>query len=127
MEQAGLDAKAIDRYHAHGTATVHNDRMEAMAHAALFSGRAVPVCAVKGSIGHTLGAAGALDVAIGALSLRRGIIPPVANLRELDALARVPAVIGAARPDGGRSALVVSAGFGGINAALLLRLPGAVR
>ena len=125
MEQAGIDAKAVDRYHAHGTATLHNDRMEAMAHAALFSGRAVPVCAAKGSIGHTLGAAGALDVAICALTLRRGIIPPVANLRELDALARVPAVIGTARPDGGRSALVVSAGFGGINAALLLRLPEA--
>jgi 3-oxoacyl-(acyl-carrier-protein) synthase len=127
MEQAGIDATAVDRYHAHGTATVHNDRMEAMAHAALFSGRAVPVCAAKGSIGHTLGAAGALDVAICALTLRRGIIPPVANLREVDPLARIPAVIGTARSDGGTSALVVSAGFGGINAALLLRHPEAAR
>jgi 3-oxoacyl-[acyl-carrier-protein] synthase II len=127
MERAGIDAKAVDRYHAHGTATVHNDRMEAMAHAALFAGRAVPVCAAKGSIGHTLGAAGALDVAICALTLRHGIIPPVANLRELDALARVPAVIGTARSDDGPSALVVSAGFGGINAALLLRRPEAVQ
>lgn len=126
MDRAGIDAKAVDRYHAHGTATVHNDRMEAMAHAALFTGRSVPVCAAKGSIGHTLGAAGALDVAICALTLRQRILPPVANLKELDALARIPAVIGTARPDGGKSALVVSAGFGGINAALLLRLPGAV-
>jgi 3-oxoacyl-(acyl-carrier-protein) synthase len=51
----------------------------------------------------------------------------VANLRELDALARIPAVNGTARPDGGTSALVASAGFGGINAALLLRLPGAAQ
>ena len=127
MEHAGVDAQAVDRYHAHGTATVHNDRMEATAHAALFSGRAVPVCAVKGSIGHTLGAAGALDVAICALTLQRQVLPPVANLREVDALARVPAVIGAARSDGGRLALAVSAGFGGINAALLLRYPGAIQ
>ncbi len=127
MEHAAADEQAVDRYHAHGTATVHNDRMEATAHAALFSGRAVPVCAVKGSIGHTLGAAGALDIAICALTLQRQVLPPIANLREVDALARVPAVIGAARSDSGRLALAVSAGFGGINAALLLRYPGAIQ
>ncbi len=127
MERAGVDVNAVDRYHAHGTATVHNDRMEATAHATLFSGRAVPVCAVKGSVGHTLGAAGALDVAICALTLQRQVLPPVANLREVDALARVPAVIGGARSDRGRVALAVSAGFGGINAALLLRNPKAIQ
>jgi 3-oxoacyl-[acyl-carrier-protein] synthase II len=125
MEHAGVGAQEVDRYHAHGTATINNDRMEAMAHAALFSGRPVPVCAVKGSIGHTLGAAGALDVAICALTLQRQVLPPVANLKEVDTLARVPAVIGAARPDRGKLAMAVSAGFGGINASLLLRNPRA--
>ncbi len=127
MERAGVDATAVDRYHAHGTATVHNDRMEATAHTTLFSGRPVPVCAVKGSVGHTLGASGALDVAVCALTLQRQVLPPVANLREVDSLAHVPAVIGGARSDRGRLALTVSAGFGGINAALLLRNPKAIQ
>ena len=127
MEHATVDAKAVDRYHAHGTATVQNDRMEAIAHAALFSGCAVPVCAVKGSIGHTLGAAGALDVAICALTLQRQVLPPVANLRQVDPMACVPAVVGVARSDRGSLALAVSAGFGGINAALLLRNPKVIQ
>ena len=127
MEYTGVHADDIDRYHAHGTGTVQNDRMEAIAHAILFSGRAVPVCATKGSVGHTLGAAGALDVAICALTLQRQVLPPVANLREVDSQARVPAVIGTARSDRGRLALAVSAGFGGVNAAVLLRNSGAVQ
>src|SRR5262244_1269679 len=127
MERAAVDAKAVQRYHAHGTATVQNDRMEAIAHGTLFSGSSVPVCAVKGSIGHTLGAAGALDVAICALTLQRQVLPQVTNLRRVDPLASVPAVMGVARSDRGRLALAVSAGFGGINAALLLRDPRAIQ
>jgi 3-oxoacyl-[acyl-carrier-protein] synthase II len=127
LQHAGVDASAVDRYHAHGTATLHNDRMEAAAHASLFGGRPVPVCAIKGSIGHTLGAAGALDAAVCALTLRRGVLPPITNLKQVDPSAAIPAVVGTAREARGVRALVANAGFGGINAALVLRHPEAAR
>ena len=97
--------------------------MEAEVHRSLFGGRPVPVCAIKGAIGHTLGAAAALDVATCADTLRRQVLPPVVNLRRLDTAASVPAVMGAARPSSGTLALVASAGFGGINTAVVLRRP----
>jgi 3-oxoacyl-[acyl-carrier-protein] synthase II len=120
LEHAGAKAQDIDHYHAHGTATRHNDRMEAAVHAALFQGRPVPVTGIKGSIGHTLGAAGTLDALVCALSLARETIPPVVNLAEPDPAARVPAVGGSPIAHRSRRALVATAGFGGINGALVL-------
>ncbi|HZH04508.1 MAG TPA: beta-ketoacyl synthase N-terminal-like domain-containing protein, partial [Myxococcaceae bacterium] len=99
LQRAGATPAQVGRYHAHGTATQHNDRMEAAVHAALFEGRPVPVTAVKGSLGHTLGAAGALDAAVCALTLACGMLPPVAHLEQLDPAARVPAVMGRGRAD----------------------------
>ena len=124
LTRAAVKPNEIDRYHAHGTATIQNDRMEAVVHAALFADRPVPVCAIKGAVGHTLGAAAAVDVAICALTLQRQILPPIANLRHLDASARVPAVMGVARASPGKLALVANDGFGGINTAVILRYAG---
>jgi 3-oxoacyl-[acyl-carrier-protein] synthase II len=124
LSHAGVTAQDIDRYHAHGTATVQNDRMEAVVHAALFGNRPVPVCAIKGAVGHTLGAAAALDIAVCARTLARQILPPVVNLQHVDALACVPAVVGVAQASPGGLALIASAGFGGINTAIILRRPG---
>jgi 3-oxoacyl-[acyl-carrier-protein] synthase II len=124
LAHAGVGASEIDRYHAHGTATVQNDRMEAVVHASLFASRPVPVCAIKGALGHTLGAAAALDIAVCARTLAQQILPPVVNLRNLDAFASVPAVMGVGRPSPGSLALIASAGFGGINTAVVLRGPG---
>jgi 3-oxoacyl-(acyl-carrier-protein) synthase len=124
LAHAGVKPHQVDRYHAHGTATLQNDRMEAVVHASLFARLPVPVCAIKGALGHTLGAAAALDIAVCAQTLGRQFLPPVVNLRRVDAAATVPAVIGAARPSPGRLALVANAGFGGINTAVVLRRPG---
>jgi 3-oxoacyl-[acyl-carrier-protein] synthase II len=121
MARAGVTVEEVGGYHAHGTGTIHNDRMEAAAFAALFSDRETTVSAIKGSLGHTLGAAGALDVAACVLMLQRRTVPPVTNLTTLDPMARVPAAIGASRPLKGDRLLVASAGFGGINAAIVLR------
>jgi 3-oxoacyl-[acyl-carrier-protein] synthase II len=123
LAHASVRAEEIDRYHAHGTGTRQNDSMEAAVHRFLFGGRPVPVCAIKGAIGHTLGASAALDIATCAETLRRQVLPPIVNLRRLDAAASVPAVMGAARPSAGTLALVASAGFGGINTAVVLRRP----
>ena len=119
---AGVTAEEIDRYHAHGTGTLQNDFMEAAVHRSLFGSRLVPVCAIKGAIGHTLGASAALDIALCVETLGRHVLPPVVNLRTLDAAASVPAVM-RARPSDGTLALVASAGFGGINTAVVLRRP----
>lgn len=121
LAHAGVKAHDIDRYHAHGTATVQNDRMEAVVHAALFASRPVPVCAIKGAVGHTLGASAALDIAVCARALARKLLPPVVNLRRVDASASVPAVIGVGQASPGVLALIASAGFGGINTAVILR------
>lgn len=118
---AGVTVDDIAGYHAHGTGTVQNDQMEAAAHAALFGGRDVPVSAVKGCVGHTLGAAGAIDVAVCTFILQQAVLPPVTNLRTIDPRARLPAIVGSRRPLAGERLLVASAGFGGINAALVLR------
>jgi 3-oxoacyl-[acyl-carrier-protein] synthase II len=121
LARAGVNPEEVGGYHAHGTGTIQNDRMEAAAFAALFSGRDVTVSAIKGSLGHTLGAAGALDVAVCALMLQLRTVPPVTNLRVLDPLAQLPVAIGAPCPLKGDRLLVASAGFGGINAAIVLR------
>ncbi len=125
LEDAGRSAAGLGRYHAHGTATAHNDRMEAAVYRALFGETPPPLTGAKGSIGHTLGAAGALDAIVCALSLQRGLIPPVANLARVDPALPVQPVLGAARPDPVRTALVATAGFGGINTALVLSAEGA--
>ena len=70
LTAAGVTVDEVGGYHAHGTGTIQNDRMEAAAFAALFSGRDVTVSAIKGSVGHTLGAGAALDVAVCALMLQ---------------------------------------------------------
>ena len=123
LTAAGLTVEQMGGYHAHGTGTIQNDRMEAAAFAALFSGRDVTVSAIKGSLGHTLGAGAALDVAVCALMLERGTVPPVTNLKALDPLAQMPAVLGGPCRLKGDRLLVGSAGFGGINAALVLGRP----
>lgn len=123
LAAAAMTVEEIGGYHAHGTGTVQNDRMEAAAFAALFAGRDITVSAIKGSLGHTLGAGAALDVAVCALILERGTVPPVTNLKALDPLARMPAVVGAPCRLKGNRLLAGSAGFGGINAALVLGRP----
>jgi 3-oxoacyl-(acyl-carrier-protein) synthase len=125
LRTAGVTEEHVGGYQAHGTGTIQNDRMEAAAFAALFSGRDVPVSAIKGSLGHTLGAAAALDVAVCALMLERGTVPPVTNLKTVDPRAYLPATIGVPCPLKGNRLLVASAGFGGINAALVLAAPAA--
>src|SRR5260370_2620721 len=97
--------------------------MEAAVHAAVFEGREVPVCAIKGSVGHALGAAAALDLAVCALTLQKQVLPPVANLKRVDPSARVPAVIGPARRRRRGWALVVNPGVGRVNTAVGLKRP----
>jgi 3-oxoacyl-(acyl-carrier-protein) synthase len=119
LSRAGWEASKLGRYHAHGTATPHNDRMESAACEALFGPRGVHLTSAKGSVGHTLGAAGALDALICALALRRRELWAVTGLRHIDSALTVNAVL-ERRAHEVPTALVATAGFGGINTALAL-------
>jgi 3-oxoacyl-(acyl-carrier-protein) synthase len=124
LDDAGLGPEAVGFVSAHGTATVFNDLMEAKAIVDALGEHAphVPVNSIKGAIGHSLAAAGAVEAILCALVLERELIPPTANLRERDPAVALDVVAGAPRQAPGvRVALSTSSGFGGINAALVLR------
>jgi 3-oxoacyl-[acyl-carrier-protein] synthase II len=120
LASAHVAAEEVGVYQAHGTGTVQNDRMEARVVGALFDGCPVSVTAIKGSIGHTLGAAAALEAVVGTFILQTRTVPPVANLSRPDPRAAVPAVLGEPQLLGRGRLLLGSAGFGGINSAIVL-------
>ena len=115
---AGRDIGAVC---AHGTGTVYNDAMELKALRTVFGERPVPVFSVKGGTGHTLGAAGLLEVLIAAKVLQTGIVPPTPGLREPDAEAEGWVATAACALAKGAAVLSTNSGFGGVNAAVALR------
>jgi 3-oxoacyl-[acyl-carrier-protein] synthase II len=120
LTDAGLAPEEIGHVNTHGTATAHNDVAEAIALHQVF-GSPPPVTSSKSVIGHTLGAAGALEAIATALSLLRQQVPPTANLDRLDPGIDLDVVTGAPRPVRMRAAVSNSFGFGGQNAVLVLR------
>ena len=82
LNSAHVSAEAIDYVNAHGTATPFNDAAEGKAIAELFDG--VPVSSTKGMMGHSLGAAGAIEAVISLLALQNQFLPPNINFREGD-------------------------------------------
>lgn len=116
LQRSGLMPKDIDAVCVHGTSTAQNDRMEASLVNQLLR-RQVRVMASKGAIGHTLGASGALSVALGLLSLQRQEGVPCVGLQEPDFDLNFVREGQAARL---RNLLCLSFGFGGQNAALAL-------
>jgi len=107
---------------AHGTGTRFNDRMETVAIKRLLGPRAplVPIDSIKPIIGHTLGAAGALEAIACVKILQEGIIPPTINLTAPDPECDLDYVPGEARRQQVRCALSTSSAFAGHNAALVL-------
>lgn len=126
LARGGLATADVGYVNLHGTATPHNDRMEGAALADVFGARLpeVFVSSSKGQIGHTLGAAGAIEAAITALALAGREVPPTMGLEEPDpALAPMRHVLGAGVPARARAALSSSFGFGGSNTVLALTEP----
>jgi len=125
IEHAGFGPEDIDYISAHGTGSAANDLAEARAIAALLGDRAstVPVGAIKSTIGHTQGVAGAFAAVAAVLSLQTGRLPPIAGFLEPDP--ELPDISPTTtrtehRP---RAVLVNAFGFGGANAALVLTAP----
>ena len=127
LKQAGLAPTDVDYVNAHGTATPLNDAMEARAIERALEGETsrVYVSSTKGQIGHTLGAAGAIEAIVAALAVRDGKLPPTAGLEEIDPrCAKLRHV-----PKGGvdhdvRVALSNAFGFGGVDTVLALARKG---
>ncbi|MDH6129715.1 beta-ketoacyl-[acyl-carrier-protein] synthase family protein [Kitasatospora sp. GP82] len=122
LADAGLEPDDIGHINAHGTSTVHNDVAESRALRRVFR-EPPPVTANKSVIGHTLGAAGAIEAAYTVLTLQHRTIPPTANLDKLDPEIDLDIVSGDPRPSSLNAAMSTSFGFGGQNAALLFRSP----
>lgn len=123
LADAGMGPEAIDYINAHGTSTQSNDRIETLAVRKAFGihSKKLAVSSIKSMLGHMLGAAGAVEAAITALSLRDGTIPPTINYDHPDPACDLDYVPNTARKRDIKSALSNSLGFGGINASLVIR------
>lgn len=121
LEDAGLRAADVGMISAHGNGTRQSDASEAAAIRGVFGSAPPPVTAFKWAFGHLIAASGPVETVLTLTALRRGTVPGVATLRRLDpACAGLPV---SAQPQTPRSdvGLVLSRGFGGTNAALLVR------
>lgn len=113
----GFDASGLATVNAHGTATMFNDQMEskAIAGAGLSD---IPVSALKGYYGHTMGASGVLECILTMLSIDDGLVLPVKGFEEIGVSGKI-SVSNVAMETEKRSFLKIISGFGGCNGALL--------
>src|SRR5438105_4604791 len=119
LHSAEISARDVDYINAHGTATAFNDTAEGKAISSLFNG--VPVSSTKGMMGHSLGAAGAIEAIVCLLALQHQLLPPNINFATLDDNLDLNIVANEARPAVLHTALSNSFGFGGTNASILMR------
>lgn len=123
LRDAGLQPHDVDTINAHASGTTLNDKTETLALKQLLGERAyqIPVSGTKSLYGHALGASGAIEAAISALSIHAGFVPGTANLYEPDPECDLDYVPHEPRRMPVRTVLSNSFGFGGINAALVFR------
>jgi 3-oxoacyl-[acyl-carrier-protein] synthase II len=123
MENAVKDAELrmddIGYVNAHGTSTKMNDKTETIAIQKAFNNRNVPVSSIKSMIGHTLGAAGAIEAAACALAIQKGILPPTINYETPDPECSLDVIPNKAREVKISAAISNSFGFGGQNGVLV--------
>ncbi|MFF2456250.1 beta-ketoacyl-ACP synthase II [Peribacillus simplex] len=123
LKNAKISPEEIDVISAHATSTEVGDRSETLAIKKLFESKAyqLPITANKSMLGHMLGAAGGVEAIALAKSLQEGIIPPTINLEKPDSLCDLDYVPGIARKVKINTGLSNSFGFGGHNAAIVLK------
>jgi 3-oxoacyl-(acyl-carrier-protein) synthase len=126
LTRAHLTPADITYVNAHGTGTVQNDRAEAAALTDVFGAGNVLVSSTKSLIGHTMGAAGALEAVATIGALETGLLPPTANLWEPDPTIPFDCIPHTARPATLDCAMSNSFGFGGQNVSLIFLRPEVV-
>ena len=123
LQKAGLRPDQVDYINAHGTSTPYNDLTETYAIKNCFAELAyrVPISSIKSMIGHTMGAAGAIEAVVSIMSILTGIIAPTINLHHPDPECDLDYVPNRAREATVNVALSNSMGFGGHNACLIFK------
>ena len=123
LQSAGLRPEQVDYINAHGTSTQLNDATETQAIKTCFGEYAykVAISSTKSMLGHTFGAAGAIEAAISVLSIVHGVMPPTINLEHSDPACDLDYIPNQARLGEVSVALSNSMGFGGHNASLVFR------
>jgi 3-oxoacyl-[acyl-carrier-protein] synthase II len=123
LERAGEPPEAVDYINAHGTSTPIGDATETRVIKAALGDHApfVPVSSTKSMTGHMMGAAGAAEIGVAALSIARGVIPPTMNYETPDPECDLDYVPNKARDVDVRLALSDAFGFGGHNAVVAVR------
>lgn len=123
LKDAGVSGEDVGYINAHGTSTGPNDAAETAAIKTLFGSYAskLAISSTKSMTGHLMGAAGAIEAIICALSIERGMIPPTTNYGEPDPACDLDYVPNIARQQEVTVAMSNSLGFGGHNATILLK------
>jgi 3-oxoacyl-[acyl-carrier-protein] synthase II len=119
VKDAGLVTEDIGYINAHGTSTRMNDKTETLAIKKAFGTRDIPVSSSKSMIGHTLGAAGAIESAATLLAVHHGILPPTINYESKDPECDLDVIPNRARTVKIGAAISNSFGFGGQNGVLV--------
>ncbi|MCK5566147.1 MAG: beta-ketoacyl-ACP synthase II [Planctomycetes bacterium] len=124
LNDAGINPEAIDYVNAHGTSTELNDLAESIALRDVFGAHVykLAVSSSKGSLGHLLGASGAVELITTALAIQNSVIPPTANLEKVDEKCdpKIDYVPKEARDGEIKIAISNSLGFGGHNCSLVI-------
>jgi 3-oxoacyl-[acyl-carrier-protein] synthase II len=120
LAAAAVPAAEVGWVCAHGTGTARSDAAEANALHEVFGERPPPVSSVKGALGHSLGAATAVQAVVAVLALRGRLLPPNANLEQLDESLGLDVPTEPRAAPGLRRVLSCGYAFGGLNSALLL-------
>ena len=124
LEKAGISADEIDHVNAHATSTPEGDKTELQSIKTIFGERAksIPITSNKSMLGHTLGAAGAIEAIVTIQSIRESCVPPTVNLEDPDDEAEgLNLTPNTAQGHDIRTAMSNSFGFGGQNTTLILR------
>jgi 3-oxoacyl-[acyl-carrier-protein] synthase II len=122
LMKANVKPDEVDYINAHGTSTLYNDRDETAAIKSVFGAHAykLAISSTKSMTGHLMGAAGGVEIAVTALALHDGILPPTINYEHPDPDCDLDYVPNKARRADIKIALSNSMGFGGHNAVVVL-------
>ena len=123
LAEADITPAQLDYINSHGSSTPPNEVAETMAYKAVFGEQAyrIPISATKSMIGHTQGAAGAIEAIVTALVIQEQVLPPTINQELADPQCDLDYVANEARRSAVNIALTHSSGFGGVNSALILK------